>query len=135
MQGKTREELIGLFDEKAHWTKAEVRGALSSMKLKHDRVVTEARVGDVYTVTGFGHPAVVIKKKNGICYSLTLTTSEDCESILCPCNSRFFPTSFVTISLHKVKEATVIQHFINPYENKAHLFKIKRLYKQFLTDL
>jgi hypothetical protein len=135
MQAKTREELIELFNEKDNWTKAEVRGALASMKLKHERVVTEVRVGDVYTVTGFRHPAVVIKKKNGICYSLTLTTSEDCASILCPCDSRFFPTSFVTISLHRVPEEFVLQNFINPYENKAHLFKIKRLFKQFLTEL
>ncbi len=85
---------------------------------------TTPKIGDVYMHSVFNHPVVLCKKQGQMWYGIMLTTESKCESLLEPCQSRFFTNSYITTTITSFKKMPM---FLGTYDNNKH---IREVYKR-----
>ena len=137
-QGLNKQEVLDTLSEKELWTSGEMRTMVSSMKgsIKSSATLEEVNIGDVFYQNGLRHPAVVVSKNEDGNYNcLLLTTKEEGLSVIEPCKSRFFHTSFITTTLTITDEETILNNFMGVYENKKQLKKVKKIFKELANNI
>lgn len=90
-------------------------GTVASRKPKSNRV------GDVYMHQVFGHPYILLEKKQDVWVCGLITSESKCPEILEECRSRFFE-GYITKTLFTASELK--GSFINNYDNTRHLKKV-----------
>ena len=91
---------------------------------------TEWKAGDVLMHSFFVHPYVLLKKtKEGWLCGL-FTSNEGCPEILEQCQSRFFPSSYITKTLFITTE--VHGSLMGVYQNDKHLREVLKQLREIL---
>jgi len=97
------------------WVKVLPRDGASSKPVRNKK-------GDVHMHPIFGHPYVLLAKKNGYWVCCLMTSESTCSEILEPCESRFYPVNFITKTLITVN--VPVGSFMSVYENNKQLASI-----------
>jgi hypothetical protein len=104
-------------------------GCLPNTTLKIKPI--EWKSGDVLMHSFFSHPYILLKKtKEGWLCGL-LTSNEGCPEVLEQCQSRFFPSSYITKTLFITTE--VHGSLMGVYQNDKHLREVLKKLKQLLN--
>ena len=86
------------------YTLDQLNSWIDALPVKHKfETPDQFKPGDIIYSRLINHPCVLLKHLDDDQFLATgFTTDPSCKQILCPCESRFFPDSFITKSLFTV---------------------------------
>ena len=110
------------------FTGDKVIGWLNALATSNFMTPNENKVGDVYMHVIFKHPYVLLEQKENRWVCGLLTSNENCDTILCKAESRFFENALFVETLFLVGEPRGV--FYGIYDNNKHIKKVlKKLRK------
>lgn len=132
----TKEEAFNKIENNPRMKKGELKSLINSISLKGEINLTSVKLGDVFVVKSFSHPAVIVKKIKGkndyICLLIT-TTPKDCF-ILTKLNHRFHTTEqYITKGITVVNAEDICKNYMFSIDTKE-LNRIKKLFKEFVIE-
>jgi|SRR6188508_1312349 len=130
VQGKTRDELISIFDTKQSWSKGIVKHALGSIKNPNKLRPLLLKIGDICYHKGLNHPCLIIKVGPSHSIHILLTTEVTSHSLITKIKSRYqdWQESYVTSSMGISENMSLINNYLISIDTKQ-VLEIKKLLK------
>ncbi len=131
VQGKTKEELLQLFDTKQNWSKGIVKHAINTLvdKNKPPKPIS-LKVGDTCFHRGLKHPCLIIKVNKIDCIHLLLTSEVLTYGLLGKLNTRYtdWQELYVSSTIGYSDNIRLLSDYIISIDQKQ-LLSIKKLLK------
>lgn len=132
--GMSRPQIIEELEKETQesFTKKEIIHLINHAK-KDFLFPKELKIGDVFFHYFLKHPQVIIKIKDNLVYSLSLTTDKDYCSLLGEYSTRF-SDSLVTTTFLVTEMETAKKGFLHPGKSIFEINVLKKKYKDYIND-